>query len=243
MAFETGLSIMVFIFLGTLAGGAAVTVICKGFKKNVLYLNVFCGGILAGILGFDLVPELMSSYHPIGIMAGMSFGVFFMMLMDRILHYSKYPSNHQSDSAALLFLALLLHSIPSGLALGLNFQVEHFQVNALLMAVLFHHIPEGMVMMTAVLYAKKKMRTFWLFSFLLALAVGGNTFLGMIIDLDTLKLQTMFMGAAVGTLSYVTFFEIIWKELKNHFAINMLTVALAGIIFIKFYLLLFQIDH
>lgn len=76
-AFEISFYIMVFIFLGTLAGGAAVTVFCKGLKKNVLYLNVFCGGILAGILGFDLVPELISNYQPVGIMAGISIGIFF----------------------------------------------------------------------------------------------------------------------------------------------------------------------
>jgi zinc transporter, ZIP family len=235
-AIETSLYIFIFIFLGTVSGGAAVTLINKVFHKDTLYLNVFCGGILAGILGFDLVPELMSIYRPIGLMAGISLGIFFMLLMDRFIHNSSDNHIEHSETLMLLFLALLFHSIPSGLALGIDFQGEHFQDSVLLGAILIHHIPEGMVMMVSVIYSKMKVSTFWIFCLVLSLAVGINTFLGITLDIQSIKLRTIFMGIAVGTLGYVTIYELLWKGLKSHLTLKMFMAALLGIVFLRFYL-------
>lgn len=242
-AIEASFYIMIFILLGTLLGGIAVTVITKVFHKNSFYLNVFCGGILAGILGFDLVPELMSHYRPIGIMAGISLGIFFMLLMDRYLHNSRYTQIEHQETFMLLFLALLFHSIPTGFALGINFQGNHFQDSVLLAAILIHHIPEGMVMMVSVLYSKMKLKNFWIFCLLITLAVGINTFLGITLDFQSLKLRTMFMGVAIGTLGYVTFYEVLWKGLKNHLTIKMLVAAFLGIAFLRLYLELIPLNH
>lgn len=242
-AFEASFYIMVFIFFGTLSGGFAVTLMSKMFHKNSFYLNVFCGGILAGLLGFDLIPELMSSYRPVGIMAGISLGIFFMLIMDRFLHNSKHTQIDHSETFMLLFLALLFHSIPAGIALGINFQDDHFQDSALLGAILMHHIPEGMVMMVSVMYFKMKLKTFWMFCFLLSLAVGLNTYIGITLDFESLKLRTMFMGVAIGTLGYVTIYEILWKGFKKHLTMKMIIAALLGTIFLRIYLALTPFNH
>jgi zinc transporter, ZIP family len=242
-AIGTSFYILVFIFLGTVSGGIAVTLISKVFYKNSFYLNVFCGGILAGLLGFDLVPELMSNYRPVGIIAGISLGIFFMLIMDRFLHNSSHPQIEHPDTFMLLFLALLFHSIPSGIALGINFQDDHFQDPTLLGAILIHHIPEGMVMMVSVLYSKMKLKTFWMFCLLISLAVGINTYIGITLDFQSLKLRTMFMGVAIGTLGYVTFYEILWKGLKKHLTMRMMIAALLGTIFLRIYLELTPFNH
>lgn len=242
-AFVMSLYILVFIFLGSLTGGLAVTLFSKVLNKNYFYLNVFCGGILAGILGFDLVPELLSNYRPVGIMAGISLGIFFMLLMERFLHNKRHTFIENPEAFMILFLALLFHSIPSGIALGINFQDGHIQDTALLGAILIHHIPEGMVIMVAVLYSKMKIVTFWLFCFVLSLAVGINTYLGITLDFQSIKLRTLFMGIAIGTLGYVTFYEVLWKGLKKQLTFRMLIVTLLGTLFIRTYLLLSPFNH
>lgn len=242
-AFLWSFYIFVFIFLGTLSGGMAVMLISKVLNKNSFYLNLFCGGILAGLLGFDLIPELMSNYRPVGIMAGISLGIFFMLLMDRFIHNSKHDQIQHPEIFMLLFLALLFHSIPTGIALGINFDGDHFEDSTLLGAILVHHIPEGMVMMVSVMYSNLKLKTFWLFCLLLSLAVGMNTYLGITLDFQSIKLRTMFMGIAIGTLGYVTFYEILWKGLKEHFTIKMFITAMLGIIFLRFYLALNSFVH
>jgi zinc transporter, ZIP family len=143
----------------------------------------------------------------------------------------------------LLFLALLFHSIPSGIALGIDFQGEHFQDSVLLGAILIHHIPEGMVMMVSVIYSKMKVSTFWIFCLVLSLAVGINTFLGIKLDIQSIKLRTIFMGIAVGTLGYVTIFELLWKGLKSHLTLKMFMAALLGIVFLRFYLSITSFYH
>lgn len=240
---EASLYIFIFIFFGMVSGGVAVTIISKVFHKDTLYLNVFCGGILAGIVGFDLVPELMSHYRPLGIMAGISLGILFMLLMDRFLHNSSLTIFEHPETIMLLFLALLFHSIPSGIALGIDFQAGHLHESVLLGAILIHHIPEGMVMMVSVLYSNMKLKSFWIFCFVLSLAVGVNTFLGIILDFQSIKLRTMFMGIAVGTLGYVTFYELLWKGIKRHLALKMILAAILGFLIIRFYLSITSFFH
>lgn len=241
--FQWSLYIMAFIFLGTLLGVVVVMLISKVFHKNSFYLNVFCGGVLAGILGFDLIPELMTNYRPIGLMAGISMGIFFMILMERFIHNTKYAQIDHPETFMLLFLALLFHSIPTGIALGIDYQGDHFQDSALLGAILIHHIPEGMVMMVSVIYSRMKVNVFLIFCFLLSLGVGINTYLGITLDFQSIKLRTMFMGIAIGTLGYVTFYEILWRGLKEYFTIKMFITAMLGIIFLKFYLALNSFAH
>jgi hypothetical protein len=78
-----------FLIKGSISSGKWFNL--KNLPSPTRFINslpVFCGGILAGILGFDLVRELMSNYRPVGIMAGVSLGIFLLLLMDRFLHNS-----------------------------------------------------------------------------------------------------------------------------------------------------------
>lgn len=242
-AIEASLYIFIIIFLGTVFGGVVVTVIIKVFHKDTFYLNVFCGGILAGILGFDLIPEFMSHYRPVGILAGISLGIYFMLLMDRFLHNSSHTDIEHPETMMLLFLALLFHSIPAGIALGIEFNGEHFQNSVFLGAILIHHIPEGMVMMVSVIYSKMKLKTFYILCLVLSLAVGVTTFLGITLDFQSIKLRTMFMGIAVGTLGYVTFYELLWKGLKKHLSLKSIFAAILGLVFIRFLLSITSYVH
>jgi zinc transporter, ZIP family len=232
-ALNMGMYISFLILLGTLLGGVAVVFISKVLHRNYLYLNVFCGGILAGLLGFDLVPEMMSHYQPIGIFSGIGLGIFFMLLIDKYTHKAKQLHVEHLDTLAMLFVALLFHSIPTGIALGMNVEDSHFHDRALLSAILIHQIPEGMVLMVSVLYARIKVKTFWWLCILLSFSIGINTFLGITLDVHSIKLRTLFMGAAIGTLSYVTFHEILWKGIKKHLTRKMTLAAILGVVFLR----------
>lgn len=240
---RTSLIIWVVIFLGTAIGGLAVPFIRRYFHRNHLYLNVFCGGILAGLLAFDLIPEIVHHYQPIGIFSGVSLGIFMMLLFEKYLHSTKHIDTEYQDTFFLLFFSLFIHSIPTGLALGLNFTEHHFQHPSLLIAILIHHIPEGMVLMVTVLNSKQKVKIFVLLSCLLSFAVGVNTYLGMSLNLHSLKLQTMIMGIAIGSLSYVTFYEILWKGFRSHLTIKMIIGACLGLVFLRVCLVLAGFGH
>ncbi len=238
------LFIMVIILAGTLSGGFSVTIFNKYFYYKYHYLFVFCGGILAGVLGFDLVPDAIRGYDSIGIFAGISLGIMFIFLIDKYVHqHVKQVSFEHPVTFALLFLALFIHSIPAGLAIGLNYKDHHFQELSLLLAFLLHHFPEGMVMMVSVLYSKMQQRVFLLLCLVLSLTVGFSSYLGMAFDIHSSKIRTMFMGIAIGTLGYVTFYEILWKGLKQQLTLRMVMIALVGIGFIGLFHLFSPTGH
>lgn len=50
----------------------------------------------------------------------------------------------------------------------------------------------------------------------------------MTINTGSIKIQTLLLGAALGTLSYVTLYEILWKGASDRFTPLMVGAVLAG---------------
>lgn len=222
------LFIMMMIFLGTGLGGLASKYMGGVFRKNHSLLHMFCGGLLVALLGLEIFPETISDYNSLGILAGLSSGIFFMIIMDHVLHNVKGVHIEKPKMYIFLFLALFIHSIPTGLALGMSFQEQQLQDPALFSAMLIHHFPEGMVMMVSVIVSNANPKVFWVFSLLLSFAVGTTSYLGITINTGSIKVQTLLLGAALGTLSYVTLYEILWKGASERFTPLMFGAALAG---------------
>lgn len=230
---KVSLVIMGFIFLGTVLGGGLVKLFFPLLQDKYYYLTVFCGGLLAGLLGFELIPETIGSFERLGLLAGASAGIFIMVVADKYIHQIKHSGFQNPQMVFMLFIALLIHSVPTGIALGINFGEGEA---ALLPAVLVHHVPEGIVLMASLLISKANIHLFWLFCFLLSAAVAINLYLGLTVNFESHKIPTLFMGAAVGTLSYVTFYEILWKSLKKYSSFIMLLVILSGVLSIRLFL-------
>jgi ZIP family zinc transporter len=166
-----------------------------------------------------------------------------MLWIDKYSHTTKHAHIEHFDTLAMLFMALLIHSIPTGFALGMDFHHSHLQDYTLLTAIIIHQIPEGMVLMVSVMYARIRVKTFWLLCLLLSLSIGLNTFFGLIVDVPSIKLRTILIGAAIGTLGYVTFHEILWKGLKKQVSVKMIVVALLGVVFLRLLHLVGSIGH
>ncbi|MGX2959692.1 ZIP family metal transporter [Peribacillus sp. JNUCC 23] len=220
--------IMTMIFLGTCIGGLATRYVAGGLRKNYRLLHMFCGGLLAGLLGLEILPETISNYDSFGILTGLSSGIVFMLLMDRVLHNVKDVHFEKPEMYIFLFLALFIHSIPTGLALGMGIQDQKFQDPSLFWAILIHHFPEGMVMMISVMVSNVNLKIFWVFCLLLSFVVGVTTYLGIFLNSGSIKIYTLFLWTAIGTLSYVTLYEILYKGIVDRFTPLIVGVALAG---------------
>ena len=221
------------IFGGSILGGGLVRILHPIIKEKYFYLNIFCGGMLAGLIAFDLIPETMNEYQHIGLIAGASAGILLMLAADNFLHAFNHSAIKRPEVFLMLFIALVIHSIPSGMALGLNYDETK---DSLIRAVVVHHVPEGIVVMASVIYSKLNISFFWIVCGLISITVGINVYLGLTLNLHSLKGSTIFMGAAIGTLSYVTFYEILWKGYKKHPSWMMLGTLLIGIFAIKIFL-------
>ncbi|EIJ78389.1 Zinc uptake transporter [Bacillus methanolicus PB1] len=235
--------VMGFIFLGTTLGGWITKYISSNLKVNNLYINVFCGGLLIGLIGFDLLPETLQYLNPIGVYAGISLGVIFMEIIDRLVHKTKHRYKEEIESFILLFIALFIHSIPTGVALGMNLQKPILNHSFLIAAIVLHHIPEGVIMMASILHSKMKLKIFWFFCFILSFAVGLNTFWGIELKIQSVKFYTLLSGAAIGTLSYVSFYEILWKHSLALPLIKVVMTTLLGVILMKMFTIFMPMIH
>ncbi|OHR73648.1 hypothetical protein HMPREF3291_18500 [Bacillus sp. HMSC76G11] len=239
MSYDAMMSFFVFLFIisGSMIGGMILKVTSGLLRKNAVYLNLFCGGLLGGLLIFDLIPETLGNYNAIGISAGFFLGILIMIIADYFLHRHNFPAHSKIGNETFFFisLALIIHSIPTGIALGLSF--DNGNSSSLLLAVLIHQVPEGAALMAAALSSQLSFNIFLFISLLLAGIFAANTFLGLTFQIKSIKIDTLVLGTAVGTLAYVSFYEILFKQLKK-FSLHTIFVTFLGFFAIKLYFLL-----
>lgn len=226
------------IFLGTLVGGYLTLLVSKKLRINHVFINVFCGGLLMGIIILDIIPETLYQLDPLGIFIGISAGIILVFLIDRAVHRYKHNSKVGVFSFILLIFALYLHSVPTGIALGLNIGDGYLTNSLFVTAIILHHIPEGVIIMAGLIHHQIKPGFFGTICFVLSLIVGLNFFIGLSISIDSLKLYTIITGAAIGTLCYVTFYEILWKSFHSFSKVKVLITVVIAIGSLKVFMLI-----
>lgn len=220
------------IFMGILFGGYLTLLVSKKLKIKHNYINLFCGGLLMGVITFDLIPESLDHLDSLGVFIGISAGALLILTIDRFFHRFNHSYTIGVIPFVLMIFALYLHSIPTGLALGMNIVKEELSNSFFAAAVVLHHVPEGVIIMAAIIHNKIKFPIFWVSCALLSLTVGFNILIGQNLPSVSLKLYTLVTGAAIGTLSYVAFYEILWKSLKSVSLMRVfftLTISLASL--------------
>ncbi|MBV7504207.1 ZIP family metal transporter [Bacillus sp. sid0103] len=162
-----------------------------------------------------------------------------MITMEVFLH--KKSQLHQGDQETLylLFIALIIHSIPTGVTFGISLQQGQLINYGLLAAFILHHIPEGMILMSLIPITKMKNKLFTIFCSILSIAIGMNIFMGLNMRLDSIKWNTVMMGMTIGTMGYVTLYELLWKKSKNLPKGKVALIVLLGMSGIHYFLRLF----
>ncbi|MFP5109048.1 ZIP family metal transporter [Neobacillus sp. C211] len=201
-------SLVTLLILGAMIlGGSSIRLMILFLNKNSLYLQILCGGLLTGMFAFELLPEVFSHFQTIGI--------FIMITMEIFLHNKSHLHQGNQETLYLLFIALIIHSITTGVTFGISLQQGQLINYGLLAAFILHHIPEGMIVMSLIPITKMKNRFFTIFCSTLSIVIGMNIFMGLNMRLDSIKRNTVRMGMTIGTMGYVTFYELLWKKSKN----------------------------
>jgi zinc transporter, ZIP family len=66
--------------------------------------------------------------------------------------------------------------------------------------------------------------------------IGLNIFMGLNMRWDSIKWNTVMMGMTIGTMGYVTFYELLWKKSKSLPKGKVAFVVLLGMIGIHYFL-------
>ena len=237
---------IVFIFLMTTLGSAVVFLFRKNIsgKVNSIFLGFASGLMIAASIWSLILPAIeqsafMGSFSFVPASCGIILGCLFLVLMDKFIPYLLYRKNKKKDKnqetapkrslskSAKLFLAVTLHNIPEGLAVGLAFgnafiasQTSAFY-SALWLAIGIglQNLPEGAAVslpMKEQLGSNKKAFLFGTFS---GIVEPFMALLGIWLSTSLSQLMPWFLSFSAGAMLFVVAEELI-PDSKTSFSGN-----------------------
>lgn len=202
------------------------------------HLYAFCGGLLLALLTLEIIPETFSTYHAIGPLLGITIGVLFMIIIHALSHTSHTHQNEQQPLQSFLFLslAIFIHNVPNGIALGAALANDSTFSFSLLLAIILHHIPEGLALIIPFFFTHYRYPFFLLMIFILSATLGFSTIVGNMLGDITMNLKGIIMGSAIGSLSYVTVQEMLKKAYNQMTLTSFSLWVFIGFFIIKVYM-------
>ena len=171
-------------FLGTILGAACVFLMKKNFGKTVIcILTGFAAGVMTAASVWSLLlPAISKSEEKLGRLAfipaacGFMAGIAFLLILDKLIpHIHKFSTKaegiktHLSPST-MLILAVTLHNLPEGMAVGAvfaglrygNSEVTYAAAIALAVGIAIQNFPEGAIIsMPLKAEGMSRGRAFW----------------------------------------------------------------------------------
>ena len=139
--------------LATGLGAIPVHFLKKGSRKVRAFSSAFAGGMMISASVFSLAQEGIELKNrfpsaPYVVIAGLLLGAAFFWLTEKRIPFQALTINGfgkgMSKKSILIFLAMFVHSIPEGIAIGVGFATGNFQFGLIMaIAISVHNIPEG----------------------------------------------------------------------------------------------------
>lgn len=193
--------------MGTGIGGILSAVFRKKVDKYINFFMGLSGGIMLAVVVFDLMKESMSSMGVMNTVLFTFIGVILTMVIKSMLEFTG-----DMKSGYLIFISILLHNLPEGLAIGSSFISAKDLGITLAIVIGLHNIPEGLATALSLTGAKVPIKKVILFTFIAGIPMGLGSFLGVYFAGIFTSLIGIFLSLAAGTMLYVVLDEIIPKS-------------------------------
>lgn len=247
-------------FAGTVIGALVTMLIGKNSNDTMIcYMLSFAGGVMASIVFFELVPEAIKMSSVPVAAAGMALGVgavlFLNTLVDRVTGHSgvnvhslsaeTHTKNNSKELARkrlmrlglMMLIAIGLHNLPEGLAVGAA-GVHNVKMGfSLAMVVALHNIPEGMAI-SAPLTSGGMSRwkaLLWITAAELPALLGA--LIGFYVGGVSEIVSAVCLAVAGGAMLYIVFGEIIPQSLtftkSRHAALITLFGVAVGLLMVQ----------
>lgn len=222
--FAQGLLASLIAGLVTGVGGFMIFLKKKYSQENINFmLNLAAGVMLSASFFALLVPAMqrIALFDPDVHVAGFWYcgavfsGLALVWLLNELLPHEhnnmgQHGLHFSLQKAWLFIIAITLHKLPEGLAVGVAYSAEDFMnPNSLVIGIALHNIPEGLTIAISLVAARcSKLK-----AAMAALLVGMVQPIGAIIGLLTMdfsdKIVPLGMAMAGGTLLFVVINEIL----------------------------------
>jgi ZIP family zinc transporter len=239
---------------GTGLGGLICAILMKhSTEKMACWMLSFAAGVMTSIVCFGLVPEAFALAGVFISVMGLVAGIVIIMALNRVVdkitetreeylkvhnrpeklyHESQFINEHSRivRSGILILIAIGLHNIPEGIAIGAGGSHD-FHLGFLLTVMIgLHNIPEGMAIATPLLAGgvnKGKV-------ILLTALSGASTLLGGLIGILIGSISdiaiSLSLSAAGGAMLYIVYAEMMPQYIVMTESRTVSLITLLGII-------------
>jgi len=231
-------------------GGIVSAVLLKRPSENMIcWLLSFAAGVMVSIVSFGLIPEAFELAGFGASVSGLTLGIVVVMVLNRLvdkisttkegnlaIHSTHEELYHQSQliknskdtnmsrmlrSGMLIFIAIALHNIPEGMAIGAAGSYDLRLGFLLAVMITAHNIPEGMAIAAPLLAGGLKKGKVILLTALCGATTLIGGLLGILIGGISDFAIAMSLAGAGGAMLYIVFGEMIPQSVimtKNRIA-------------------------
>ncbi len=236
-------------FLGTTLGSACV-LFMKGKLNDKVQkaLSGFAGGVMIAASVWSLLIPAMElsesngmgklSFAPAAV--GLMLGVLFLLLLDKIiphLHVNEEKSegpNVELKKSTMLILAVALHNIPEGMAVGVTFAgmltgeapVTFMGAMALTIGIAIQNFPEGAIISMPVCASGAGKKKAFLYGTLSGIVEPLGALLTIWLSSYLVGAMPYFLAFAAGAMIYVVVEELIPESAEGEHS-NIGTIGFA----------------
>ena len=183
-------------------GGVVSAILGNVSPKVMCWMLSFAGGVMVGIVCFELIPEGLELGGMASVTLGLVIGALIVMALNRVLdrlteangdsleaHIDQVGMHHENKfignpallrSGIIMLTAIALHNLPEGIAIGAVGTHDIRMGVVLAIVIMLHCIPEGMAVATPL--------------------IGGGISKTKAVVLTSLSGVTTIIGGAIGIL-------------------------------------------
>ncbi len=189
--------------IGTFLGGIISFIFRKKAEHYLCFFMGISGGIMLAVVTFDLLEEAMAQVGIINTIVFTVFGAMISMFFKSKLHFEG-----MLKTGYMIFIGILIHNFPEGLAIGSSFLWKESLGITLALVIGIHNVPEGLAMALTLMQGKMKMGKILLFTIVAGIPMGFGSFMGGYVGHIFKPLIGGFLAMAGGTMLYITLEEI-----------------------------------
>ncbi|MGN0966991.1 MAG: ZIP family metal transporter [Candidatus Coprovivens sp.] len=197
-------------FIGTIIGSLLVYIMKKELNKKIeIIIYGFAAGVMMAALIWSLIiPAIEQSVSMIPIVIGLVIGVGIFYVIDKVMDDRKKKIDN-------IMLAITLHNIPEGMAVGVAFAsylsggLSLTAAYALTIGIAIQNFPEGSVVSFPLLkkgYSKNKA---FLYGFISAVFELLGTLITLLFTNIIVSIMPYMLCIAAGAMMYVIVVELI----------------------------------
>lgn len=204
--------------LGTGIGGASAFFIKNTSKRAMSTILEFSAGLMTSVVCFELLPEAFELGGTFSTLAGVFAGIIVVIIIEMFLRKTdmvkKSSGSGLLKAGVLMSIAIALHNLPEGFAVGSGFEASKSLGFTITAAIVIHDIPEGLAMaipMRAGGFSKMKAFTLTILS---GVPMGLGALLGAVLGEISNLLTSSCLGFAGGAMLYIVYGELVPESKK-----------------------------